>query len=100
MNFIESWWRNKFQKRDDARIRQLGMSTFNTVSGQELLQAYMDEILMCPPNSTDPYVICDWKARCSMVTDIIKALDAANDPAKYQQPPRNVRPIIGGRVNG
>ena len=100
MNFIESWWRNKFQKRDQSRIEYLGSATFNTVPGQELLQAWMDITLMHPPLSNDQCAIYKWLGKVEMITDIIKALDAANDPAKYQQPPRNVRPIIGGQFNG
>lgn len=98
MSFIADWWNHKFQKQDPDKVLALYRDVFGTAAGRQIIMYWVDEILMKPPVSHDPYEAIHWKAQCHVIRDIINALDAAEHPDKYRQEPAKPRHVVGGPI--
>jgi hypothetical protein len=58
----------------------------------------LDEIVMSPPEELDGEEWKAWVVRAKFITDIVRAVDALEDPAKYEskqpQPPADYFPHV------
>lgn len=93
MNIIKQWLKTAFPRNrllpdanDVARTQQLYASTFNTASGHELLELWIEEVVFTNPRSTDPNECIAYAVKCAVIEDIVKAVDKANNPGKYPEP--------------
>ena len=75
----------------DVRAAQdLYNEVFSSPQGRELIELWIETVVLANPRSTDPNECIAFTAKCAFIEDIVKALDKANNPAKYaefQHPP-------------
>lgn len=98
MNFFKSWLKAMWPPHrvtptasDVARMRTLYGAVFNTPAGNELLEFWLETVVLANPRSTDANECIAYTTKCAFVEDIIKAVDRVNNPAKYQEPVANFR---------
>ena len=91
MNFLKSWLAQAWPKRrlapdanDAAHLQALYGHVFNTPSGHELLEMWLETVVLDNPRSTDANECIAYTAKCAFVEDVIRNVDRANNPAKYQ----------------
>lgn len=91
MNLIPNWLANAWPSRrlmpteaDVRDLQQLQVQVFGTPAGQELIHHWIESVVFANPRTTDPNECIKYAAQCAFVEDIIKALDRAENPAKYQ----------------
>lgn len=91
MNFLKSWFKQPWPKRrmmpsgdDIEHLQALYAHVFNTPAGNELLELWLETVVLENPRSTDANECIAFAAKCAFVEDVIKAVDRANNPSKYQ----------------
>lgn len=89
---IKQWLANMFPRwriaptEDDVKKMQtLQRQVFDTPQGRELLEHWLENIVLANPRTTDPNECIAFTAKCAFVEDVIKATDRARDPQKYEE---------------
>lgn len=92
MRILKDWLRFVFPSRrllptaDDVRkTQELYSHVFSTPAGRELIELWIEQIMFANPRSTDANECIRYAAQCAFVEDIVKALDKAENPSKYEQ---------------
>lgn len=88
---IRDWLRTMFPQRrltpsegDIRGAQELYRQVFGSQAGRELIEFWIEQIVFSNPRSTDPNECIRYAAQCAFVEDIVKALDKADHPQKYQ----------------
>lgn len=91
MNLLKQWLATAFPTRrvmpaeSDVRgFQALYTQVFSNPAGRELIELWVEQIMFTNPRTTDPNECIRFAAQCAFVEDIVKAIDRAENPAKYQ----------------
>lgn len=84
MSFFRKWLTFKWQRHDRAAPGELTQSVFASENGFELLYAWVDNVLLDPPRTSDPNEALIYTAQAAFIVDVIKALDQVQHPDKYK----------------
>jgi hypothetical protein len=69
---------------DVLQAQGLYRAVFATQQGRELIELWIEQIMFANPRSTDPNECIAFAVKCAFIEDIVKALDKAENPGKYQ----------------
>lgn len=90
-DMIRDWLTRMFPKHrltpspgDVRGIQELYKQVFSGPAGRELIELWIETIVFANPRTTDPNECIAFTTKCAFIEDMIKALDEAQDPAKYQ----------------
>ena len=94
MKLLHSWFTRRWPKRTKEQQADIVFRCFATPGGREWLMFMLDEIVMSPPEELDGEEWKAWVVRVKFVTDIVRAIDALEDPAKYEAKQPEVKPMV------
>lgn len=92
MTTIRQWLLTIFPKRrlmpsdvDLKDAEQLYYRVFGTPAGREMIELWIEQIMFNNPRTTDASECITFAVKCAFVEDIVKALDRAENPGKYER---------------
>lgn len=92
MTLIRQWLATMFPKRrlmpaptDIRQAQELYRNVFNTQPGRELIELWIETVMFTNPRVTDANECIAYAVKCAFIEDIVKALDKATYPNKYEQ---------------
>ena len=98
-NIIRRWLGFKWQPLVDPKIASHYQATFQTPSGQYVLQHLMDTVYCTVYEGDNPALAMAHNARRSVIHDILVNLDMAEFPRKYQENVKQGQEATDGRVD-
>lgn len=91
MNFINQWLKTMFPphrltptQRDVKNAQSLYGRVFSTLDGRALLELWLEQIMFNNPRTTEAGPCIKFTNDCAFIEDIVKAVDRAENPGKYE----------------
>lgn len=84
MSRFSEWLARKWQRQIDEGLLQDYRAAFSTVSGQRVLQHWLDQVYCTIYEGHDPIEAAYHNGRRSVIHDLLTNLDYAEQPEKYQ----------------
>jgi hypothetical protein len=92
MKIFRRWLINMFHREwlnptpQDVKAQQdIHYRVFGSTAGQDLIEFWIETVLLNNPRTSDPNECVQWTSRCAFVEDTIRALDRAQNADKYKQ---------------
>jgi hypothetical protein len=92
---LRRWLDFKWRGEDPAALREAYRATFNSVHGRLVLQHLLDSVYCTAYQGTDPHAALAHSARRSVIEEILRTLDYAEWPQKYEAQPMKEHDYAG-----
>lgn len=84
MRYIARWLGFKWDPMLDPKLLEYYQVTFSTLQGGAVLKDLMDRVYCTVYEGSDPILMAQHNGRRSVVDDILRNIDGAEFPNKYQ----------------